>query len=150
MYRLNNNMTPGTTVITCEWDHITTITDILEVFDVDQDVVVMSYNIKKSKIEQGNVTTTRSSSGKDFISIETENPAVSVTLTPEHRVYDCTKQKYVRCGDMTKKSKVLHDTGEELDVVRVDQIKNNNIETVYSINVTDNYNYFANGVLVSC
>lgn len=150
MYRLNNNMTPGTTTITCEGDHITTITDILDIFNVDQDVLVLSYNIKKSKIEQGNVTTTRSSSSKDFVSIETEKPAVNVTLTPEHRVYDCAKQKYVRCSDITKNSKVLHDTGEELDVVRVDQIKNNTTETVYSINVTDNYNYFANGVLVSC
>lgn len=144
-------MIPKTTVISVSGDGgVITIKETLDKFADTGDIHIMTYNHKKKKTELTQLSSTRSSSSKDFISIETELPDTNIILTPEQRVYCGDAGAYKRSMDLTTSCKLLHVSGEEVGITRVDHIRNKMTESVYSLILAENTNYFANGVLISC
>lgn len=144
-------MVPKTTNISVSGNGgIVSILEVIDIFASTREIDVLTYNVKKKTPMLAPLASTRSSSSKDFISIETELPDTNIILTPEQRVYCGDAKAYKRSMDLTTSCELLHVSGENVKITRIDQIKNPVLESVYSLILSDNNNYFANGVLISC
>ncbi len=135
-------MLPSTTSIqvndqTCEIDQIAKNLST-------EPMIVQSYKVKTDKITPREVTSTRSSSSKDFIYIQTTDSLI--ILTHDHKVF--SEGEWIRADRVTKELKLLNSSLDPISITDIHKIHNNTSQKVYNLTVQDTECFFANDILV--
>ena len=109
------------------------------------DMSIKSYDIKTKKLEYSDVTSTRSSSSKDFIYVQTAS-GESIILTHDHKIY--TTDRWVRSDRLSTGMCILNKALEFTDISEIHKINDNTSRKVYTLTVENTHCFFANDILV--
>ena len=109
------------------------------------DMTIKSYIIKRNKIIDSNVISTRSSSSKDFIYIQTIS-GEAIILTHDHKIY--ANNEFVRADKISPSSTVLNSKLEQTAIIDMHKIHNDISQKVYNLTIEDTQCFFANDILV--
>lgn len=120
--------------------------------DIDQIVsnlttklmMIQSYITKTNKITTKEVISTRSSSSKDFICIQTNKSPV--ILTHDHKVF--SEGEWIRADRLVKGLKLLNSALDPVKITDIHKIHNDISQRVYNLTVQDTECFFANDILV--
>ena len=125
------------------------LSDLVTGFTLDEQTIISAYDIKKKKVVEAEVASTRKSDSKEmlYVSVSTDE---HVLLTPGHRVYVVNDSggEYIRADKLSKNMKLLHVLGEECVITDIHMIRDNEIQTTYTLTVHKFENYFCNNILV--
>lgn len=119
--------------------------DIKNIENITSGDSVLSYNFEKQTNEAGIVSSVQKSTQQILIEVEL-NDGTSISSTALHRVY--TKEReWVHMQDVKPGDTLVSNEGEEVNVVSIKSVEKE-VEVYQLIDVKDNHNYYANGVLV--
>ena len=119
--------------------------DIKNIEDVVVGEEVLTYNEENKEFETGKVEELRTHDVDSIIRLTFDNSIITLT-THEHPFYVIDKG-WVKAGELTELDVCLNSAGEESLVSTVEVLKESH--TVYNlISVSENHNFFANGILV--
>ena len=140
-------MLPKRTIISAPGENMS-IHEIVEQFDFNDEVSVMSYNGRK--ITESAITSTRKSDTRDLLLLEPNHDDITLLLTPSHKVYDAENKKYVRASEIKQDTVLKHVDGIDIRAIKVRKIINNMLEDVYTLSIDKTQCFFASGILVHC
>jgi hypothetical protein len=140
-------MVPENTNILTPEDTLT-IKEMVDEFVSRQETKVISYNVKKQVKEESVVVSTRRSTTHDLYYIETDYDEVKVLVTHDQRIYIKNQSAFYRPERIKINDQLLHADGIDVNVVKVHKIKNTLSDQVYTLIVDNNYNFFANDILI--
>lgn len=109
---------------------------------------VMSFNDVTGCNEPQKVTNVFNNGIKDVVRLKTSNIA-SLVATPSHKVY--VGNGFKNIGDLNKASDIVYLSSiihGEIRPAQIDSITPHGLSHVYDIEVENNHNYYANGILV--
>lgn len=109
------------------------------------DITIKSYDKKKNKHVDNNVSSTRSSASRDFIYIQTECNK-NIILTHDHKLYISGEWK--RADQVSRGLNILTTSLDYSPIIDVHKIHNNVSQKVYNLSVEKTQCFFANGILV--
>jgi ribonucleotide reductase alpha subunit len=110
-------------------------------------VEILSYNYSKKQNEWKPITAfAQTNPNAEVVELTNKNNDFRLVLTPDHEVY-VDGIGYVKAKDLKEEHKLILDHG----IISSDLIVTKLPDTipVYDITVSDNHNFFANGVLIS-
>lgn len=133
----------STTIITKEFGEV----EIGKIVDNDLECHVMSYNHKTNTSEFKKITARKNSKQADnWACIILEN-AIEIKITDNHWVWSESSQEYIQVADIKEgASLLLNRLNTVVKIKKIEKITNSSDR--YDIEVADNKNYFANGILV--
>lgn len=122
------------------------ISELIEDFAVNgKEIVVVSR--EGSKIVDGFVASTRSSTSHDFVLIQCEDEP-PLYVTPEHKIYVPCKKEWMRASEITTSSNILQPNNKSKKIIDVHTISDQTASKVHALTVTTTC-YFANNILIS-
>lgn len=124
------------------------IKEIVDALSHQQDTCINTYDTKRNKITSANVSSTRGSSTRELIYIETDYDEVKLLLTNKHRVFVLNGKKFKRSDELLKGDQLKHIDDIEVNVVKVHTISNNTHQQMYTLTTDSSDCYFANSILV--
>lgn len=110
-----------------------------------REITVKSYNKKTKKHDDSIVISTRSSTCKDFIYIQTVCNK-SIIMTHDHKVY--VDGEWTRADQVSKGHNILTKSLDYSNIIDIHKISNNTSQKVYNLSVDDHQCFFANDILV--
>lgn len=115
-----------------------------EFYDIsDRKLYTASYNEKENKIEKKLIQGIVYKGTHPIFEVRTKSGDVILKGSPNHKVFDCTTNKYKELKD-TKCVTVLNRQQQPIDCVVVNTGRE---EPIVDISVEGNENYFSNGIL---
>lgn len=125
----------------------TKMSTLISEFTLDGKTLVTGFDIKRRKNIECEVASTRKSASKDllYVGVSTDE---HLLITPDHKIYIPEEKTYVRADKIIRGMKLQHVLGEVCEVVDIHMIRNDSMETTYTLTVTDSENYFSNSILV--
>lgn len=121
--------------------------DIKDIHECESNPLVLSYNHEKNEVEYKPIKATRRKKANEFTRI-TATGGNEIVCTKEHRVYDnqhgYKQAHFFRSGDNV----TVYQSYIKNDAVRSVENITHHDTYVYDIQVEDNHNFFANGILV--
>lgn len=110
--------------------------------------LVLTYNHKTKEVEYKKIQATREIETKEIVKIKTFN-GIEITSTKDHEHYEYNEGYKSACSfnvgdDLSIYNAVKQIKSEEIKEIEIEERQ----EYVYDIQVADNHNFFANGVLV--
>lgn len=132
------------TIVSAGETHESPMMDIVELFQSTGEVDLLSFD---KKITTGQVSNTRSSSGKDFIYIQVDEQSPLI-VTPDARLYDPTVNEWIRATEFVTGKSILTRTGETQTISDVHLIRDEQLCKTYTVTVTPTQCYFANNILI--
>ncbi len=121
-----------------------------DIVDNKLDVEVLSYNHQLNAIEYKPILRHLNNDYKNTIRLELLN-GIYVECTPEHKFYSVNENKYKQIKDFNTDDKLYYRNDNNVEIISYNDIKiseSSNV-MVYNLEIADNHNYFANGILVS-
>ena len=109
------------------------------------DMTIKSYNIKKSEVTSSTVISTRSSSSKDLIYIQTDT-GEAVILTHDHKIY--VDNEWIRADKLSPGQVTLNSKLKQSTIIDMHKIHNDISQKVYNLTIEDTQCFFANDILV--
>lgn len=109
---------------------------------------VLSYNVDTKQVERKTAIAFKTSDDREICEITLYN-GYSIKATPDHKLY--TERGFVEVKDLKEGDKILtlrRISNKIVEYVEVKAIEKRKNESTYNLTVTDNHNYFANGMLV--
>lgn len=120
------------------------IAQLLDMITSEDEIVIMSFD---KRVEQGVVSSIRTSDCKDFIYIKCET-GDTLVLTHDHKVYIPDEKTWMRADAVVCGKKLLSSDGTVTTIVSTHTINDTTPSRVYSLAVTPTQCYFANNILV--
>ena len=115
------------------------IKDLIDRYEIE-DIKVLSYNIKEDRVEYKNIIAGKlTRRDAELVKITTSNN-VQLTCTPDHKIYTLNRG-YVQAQDL-----ICDDDLDGDSIWSVEYL--DRVEDTYDIEVEDNHNFYANGILV--
>ena len=118
--------------------------DVKNIEDIEVGEEVLTFNLDTNSTEAGQVGELKKHDVKGVVQINLEG--ISITCTPEHPFY--TNGEWVNAGDLKEGDVCLNSVGEEVVVTKVISSPLAEVEVFNLLNVSDNHNFYANGILV--
>lgn len=121
-----------------------TLFEINEMFAAGENIYVASYNFDTKEVEYKLVLASAKMGCKEVIEIIDNFSHRSIECTLDHEIW--TKRGYVKAEDIRHDDKLL--LWQDYTTHGVSKCLNDKVD-VYDITVSDNHNFYANGLLVS-
>lgn len=139
-------VTDTTNISTTEGD--LQIKEIVEALGHKRDTYIDSYDTKRNKMTTATVSSTRGSSTRELVYIETDYDEVKLLLTNKHRVFVVGINKFKRADELLRGDALKHLDDINVEVVKVHTINNNTHQPMYTLTTDSSDCYFANNILI--
>jgi hypothetical protein len=124
------------------------IKEIVDALCHKRDTHIYSYDTKRRKMINATVSSTRGSSTRELIYIETDYDEVKILLTNKHRVFVLGDKRFKRADELLKGESLKHIDGIDVNVIKIHTINNNTHQQVYTLTTDSSDCYFANNILI--
>lgn len=106
---------------------------------------VLSYSKKTRQLEYKRILQFFESESKEIVTIQIKDKSTKIEITPNHLVHTCNRS-WVTSQEITAQDLLFDENKKEIRIESV-KIESKVIKT-YNLEIEDNNNYFANGILV--
>ena len=125
---------------------VVTIDHIISTFTLSAEFMIDSYDTKNKEIATQPICSTKATSSKDYILLQTADSELMITL--EHKVYLPVENEWRYARDLKTGSVLLSHNGEHVEVVEALRVRDKTSVRVYTLSLAEHCNYFANDILV--
>lgn len=102
---------------------------------------------KRNRDAWSGVSSTRSSSSRDFICILLENGDIFI-CTPDQKVCTDIPGTYKRADKLVATDSVITTSDDNMKIIKTYNMESRTVESVYGLTTCDNAPYYANDVLI--